>query len=75
MLAEPTIGITVTVNAPSEFSRQVVFDHRVGKNAHPDGNGNWVIKEACLPHTLFRTRWKARQAASEIAVPASAVAT
>lgn len=62
IFAEPTIGVTVAVNAPPEFMTRVIFDHRVGSNVQPDTNGNWVLKEACLPNTLFRTNWKIRQA-------------
>lgn len=64
ILAEPTIGVRVYVEAPPEIVVNVIFDHRLGQDVKPASDGAWLLNEAFLPNTLFRTAWKLRNVAS-----------
>src|ERR1051326_616711 len=58
IFVEPTVVVTVSVDATPGVSDHVIFDHRLSATAHPLANNAWRIDAAFLPNTLVRTVWE-----------------
>ena len=68
IFAQPTIGVTVRVDAPREIEHVVIFDHRLGNDVESLPHDTWKIDAAFFANTLFRTVWK-HVAVSEVQKP------
>jgi hypothetical protein len=58
IFAQPTIGVTVRVDAVSDIEHVVIFDHRLGGSVEALPHNTWRLEAACFANTLFRTVWK-----------------
>lgn len=58
IFAQPTIGVTVKVQAPPEIQHVVIFDHRLGNEVEALPHNTWKLNAAFFTNTLFRTAWK-----------------
>jgi hypothetical protein len=64
VVSQPTIGITVRVECPSDMDADVFFFHRLGEKAEKLPHRTWKLNAAVFPYTVFRTVW-ARSVAAE----------